>query len=117
MTTATKTIRQLRGKLSAATKRANEDREFGLRLFSVQDAMKTERANLVNMLVIALLVLDGGVPDEVVYFTKERLTDELIVLYPGVSRRLGRDEPEVVKNTPSYTDDVRRATDSPITRG
>lgn len=86
--------RQARSKLTAATKRANEDRAFGYKQLANEQELKTQQAELVNMLVIALLAMDSQVADEVVYFTKTRLVDQLLVLHPGVANRLGRSNQE-----------------------
>lgn len=85
----TATIRQLRSKLGAATKRSNDDRAFSLKQLATETDLKTQQTALVNMLVTALLALDTWVPREVAYFAQTRLTNELIALYPAVAERLG----------------------------
>lgn len=94
------TIRRLRGKIGALTKQMKEDREFGYKQLGEIQAAKDRQLRLVNMLILSLLAMDGYAPREVVYFTKTKLEDELIALYPAVAKRLGREPESATRGEP-----------------
>lgn len=88
MNEVNETLKGLRARLGAATKRADEGRDFALKQIAETRAVEEKMRDTVNLAVIALKALEMVNGDEVIYFVHTHLRADLLALHPVLAERL-----------------------------